>query len=209
MQSAGGATSGVAQALAARRSCRNYRPDPLPSELLNGLIDQARRAPTAGNCQGVEFLVLDQPDQVAAYWEITLSEERKKAFPWPGLLLAPALVVPYGMPSRYLERYREPDKATAEMGENLKQWPVPYWLVDGAAAAMALQLLIVEAGLACCFFGQFSHEKNIADRFGVPQEAVAVGTLAIGYAADDRPSKSTKRPRRPLAEVLHNGRWGR
>ncbi len=199
---------GVAAALAARRSCRSFSTDPLPAGQLDDLLDRARRTPTAGNAQGVEFLVLDTPDAVEAYWSVTLPDERRAAFPWPGLLHAPALVVPYGVPDRYLDRYAEPDKAAAGLGGDADSWPVPYWLVDASFAAMALQLLVVDAGLACCVFGQFDHEPQVAARFGVPDGCRAIGTIAVGWAADDgRPSASTARKRRPLDEVVHRGRW--
>lgn len=198
----------VADALRYRRSCRSFTGEPLDDGLLDDLVDRARRTPTAGNSQGVEFLVLEG-DDVVAYWDTTLTVGRSAAFPWPGLLRAPALVVPWGMPDRYVERYAEDDKEHAGLGESADDWTVPYWLVDAAFAAMALQLLAVEAGLGSCFFGLFDHEMAVAERFGVPAEARAVGTVALGRADPDdgRPSGSAVRGRRPLDEVLHRGGW--
>ena len=198
----------VAKALQKRRSCRSFAGDPLPPGLIDDLIDQARRTPTAGNCQGVDFLVFCDTE-VADYWEVTLSAERREVFPWPGLLRAPALVVPYGMSDRYLERYSEADKADSGLGVSTEVWGVPYWLVDAAFATMALQLLAVEAGLGCCFFGLFEHEFAVAQRFGIPDGASAVGTVAIGYPDPngERASGSLTRGRRPLSEVIHRGSW--
>ena len=86
---------------------------------------------------------------------------------------------------------------------------MPYWLTDAAFAAMALQLLAVEAGLGCCFFGLFGHEGAVADRFDVPEGARAVGVVAIGHPdpTTARSSGSVERGRRPLDEVLHRGEW--
>ena len=72
---------------------RAFRPDPLPPTLLDELIDLARRAPAAGNTAGVRFVVLDRRPDVDRYWSVTLPADRRPAFPWPGLLAAPALVV--------------------------------------------------------------------------------------------------------------------
>ena len=198
----------VSDALGDRRSCRSFTPESLDAGLLDDLVDAARRTPTAGNCQGVEFLVLEGAD-VAAYWETTLSAERRATFPWPGLLVAPAIVVPFGIPSRYLARYAEPDKAASGLGDASEAWSVPYWLTDAAFAALALQLLVVEVSLGCCFFGLFEHEDAVRRRFGVPDEARAVGAIAVGHpeSSGARSSRSTTRGRRPLDEVLHRGSW--
>jgi nitroreductase len=198
----------VADALSDRRSCRSFTGQPLAHGLLDDLVDRARRTPTAGNCQGVEFLVLEG-EGVADYWDVTLPADRRESFPWPGLLVAPVLVVPWGIADRYLERYSESDKASAGLDGSAGDWPVPYWLTDAAFAAMALQLLAVEAGLGCCFFGLFGHEGAVADRFDVPEGARAVGVVAIGHPdpTTARSSGSVERGRRPLDEVLHRGGW--
>ena len=198
----------VADALSDRRSCRSFTGQPLAHGLLDDLVDRARRTPTAGNCQGVEFLVLEG-EGVADYWDVTLPADRRESFPWPGLLVAPVLVVPWGIADRYLERYSESDKASAGLDGSAGDWPVPYWLTDAAFAAMALQLLAVEAGLGCCFFGLLGHEGAVADRFDVPEGARAVGVVAIGHSdpTTARSSGSVERGRRPLDEVLHRGGW--
>ena len=136
----------VSDALRDRRSCRSFAKTPLAVGTLDDLVDRARRTPTAGNCQGVEFLTLEGAD-VSAYWDTTLPTDRRGAFPWPGLVNAPALVLAFGLPARYLNRYAEPDKEGSSLSGSASDWPVPYWLTDAAFAAMALQLLAVEAGL--------------------------------------------------------------
>jgi hypothetical protein len=49
----------------------------------------------------------------------------------------------------------------------------------------------------------------VAERFGAPDGARAVGTIAIGHPDPSavRPSGSVDRGRRPLDEVLHRGMW--
>ena len=39
-------------------TCRYYRPDPVPDDVLRRVLDGARWAPTGGNRQGVRFLVV-------------------------------------------------------------------------------------------------------------------------------------------------------
>ncbi len=47
--------------LMGRRSIRLYKPEPLPSALLDDLIDLAAHAPTGGNTLGVHFTVVQDP----------------------------------------------------------------------------------------------------------------------------------------------------
>ncbi|MDP6481194.1 MAG: nitroreductase family protein [Acidimicrobiales bacterium] len=199
----------VNEALAARRTCRTFTREPLAAGVLDSLLERARRTPTAGNCQGVEFLVLEGPDEVAAFWGSTLAPEKRRSFPWPGLLSAPGIVIPFGLPEVYLDRYSEDDKAASGLGGDMADWPVPYWLTDAAFAAMALQLLVVEEGLGSCFFGLFGNEEAVRERFEVPGSARSPGAIAIGHPDRDaqRPSTSASRPRRPAASVVHHGRW--
>ncbi|MBC8195303.1 MAG: nitroreductase family protein [Acidimicrobiia bacterium] len=199
----------VSEVLAARRTCRSFAPEPLADWLLDELVDKARRTPTAGNCQGVEFLILEGTDQVTSFWDTTLPSDRRGGFPWPGLLSAPALVVPFGLPEVYLKRYSENDKVASGMGGDKADWAVPYWLTDAAFSMMALQLLVVEQGLGCCFFGLFDNEAAVRQRFGVPDTARSPGVLAIGHPDEAalRPSRSSSRVRSPLATVAHRGNW--
>ena len=70
------------------------------------------------------------------YWRLTLTPERRAEFPWPGLLVAPTLVVVLTNPEQYVQRYSEPDKSHTGLGDSTEAWPVPYWWVD---AGMAVQ----------------------------------------------------------------------
>ncbi|MDE0604716.1 MAG: nitroreductase family protein [bacterium] len=181
--------------------CRNYLPDPLPEGLVVGLLDQARRAPSAGNAQAVEFCVVTDPEQ---YWRLTLTPERRAEFPWPGLLVAPVLVVVLTDPERYVERYAEPDKAHTGLGDSTDAWPVPYWWVDVGMVVHSLLLGASAEGLGSCFFGAFEHEQAVVAGLELPAEHRIVGIVALGYANNDRPSSSARRPRRPLEEVIHS-----
>jgi nitroreductase len=186
---------------------RAFLPTPLEPDLVDGLLERARRAPSAGNTASTEFLVLDTPETVAAYWDTTLPAERRADFPWPRLLDAPVLVVAWVEPAAYVDRYAEPDKRHTGLGADAADWSVPYWFVDGGAAVMTLLLGAEAAGLGALLFGLFSHEAAVRDRFGVPAGRRAVGTVALGHPAPDRPSRSSGRPRPPLDDVVHRHTW--
>lgn len=186
---------------------RSFLTDPLPHGTVEKLIDLARRSPSAGNVSALEWLVLDTRQDVEAYWDTTLRAEKRKAFAWPDLLNAPVIVIPWVDPFRYLERYREPDKAHLPLGTSLEVWGVPYWFVDGGAAVQTLLLAAHDAGLAALFFGLFAHEPQVRARFGVPEDYRAIGAIALGYRGNDKPSGSQHRRRRSLDEVLHRHLW--
>ena len=195
------------QAVRRRRMVRSFTSEPVKPGVVDEICDLARRAPTAGNTAGIEFLVLEG-SETAAYWDVTLPPERRDGFVWPGLLAAPVLVVVWSHVAGYLSRYGEPDKRHTGLGATEEAWPVPYWFVDGGAAVMTLLLAAQDRGLGAAFFGMFDHERAVRQRFGVPPDRRGVGTVAIGHPAeDDRPSQSARRGRPPLDEVLHRSGW--
>ena len=191
-----------------RRMTRAFTTESVPAGVVTDIVDLARRSPAAGNTAALDFLVLEGPTQVAAYWSTTLTPERRHAFPWPDLLHAPVLCIPYVRPAAYVERYGEPDKARTGLGDGEDSWRVPYWWVDGGMAAMLVLLAAEDRGLGALFFGLFDHEEAVADRFGVPSDRRAVGAIAIGRPApDQRPSQSAGRPRPELDDIIHRGHW--
>ena len=190
-----------------RRMVRAYRADPVDPAELERVLDAARRAPSAGSAQPLDLLVLEGRAQTERYWALTFPDPAARAgFRWQGLFAAPVLVVPVVDPGAYASRYGEPDKAATGLGE-LDAWPVPYWWVDGGAAVENLLLAAVDEGLGALLFGLFASEAAVLASFGVPPGRRALGTVALGHPAPDEPGRSSTRPRRPLAEVVHRGRW--
>jgi len=186
---------------------RAFLSTPIEPAVIDQLLDRARRAPSAGNTASTEFLVLDTPAAVASYWETTLSDQRREVFPWPALLEAPVLVLPWVDPGAYVERYREDDKAHTGLGESPEAWPVPYWFVDGGAAVMSLLLGAEAEHLGALLFGLFEHEDAVRHRFSVPPGLRSIGAVALGRPAPDRPSASSGRVRRPLSDLIHRDTW--
>lgn len=194
--------------LSARRMVRAFdRGRPVPDDLVDRLLDLARRAPSAGNTQPWSFLVL-RDDGVDRYWSTTMPDgDARSRFRWQGLLHAPVLIVPYVRPEDYADRYAEVDKAATGLGTGVDVWPVPYWWVDGGAVVQNLLLAATAAGLGACLFGQFEHERAVRTAFGVPDDQRALGTVAIGWPAADEPGRSAARPRPALDDVVHRGSW--
>ena len=185
---------------------RSFESRELPAEVVERILANAQRAPSAGFSQGWAFVVLAGPAETSRYWDAVGPEDRA-AFTWPGLFGAPLLIICMSNKAAYLDRYAEPDKGWIDRSES--HWPAPYWDIDTGMAALLILLTAVDAGLGALFFG-IPPEKIAAFRsaFGVPPELHPIGTVAIGYPSqDDPPSPSLQRGHRPAADVIHRGRW--
>lgn len=186
---------------------RAFTDQSVDPSVVDGLIDLARRAPSAGNTQGWAFVVLAGESETSRYWDVTLPAERRAGFRWPDLVAAPVLIVALVRPDAWVERYAEPDKAASGLGAGVGEWAVPYWWVDAGMAVEHVLLGAVEAGLGACFFGLFGHEAAVLSALGVPASWRAVGAIALGHPVPGAPGRSAGRGRRPLDEVIHRGTW--
>jgi nitroreductase len=187
-----------------RRMVRNFDSRPLSPELVERVLANALRGPSAGFTQGAELLVLEGPEQTGRYWDACFPDHRRSRFRWPGVLRAPVLVVPMASQAAYLDRYAEADKGWIDRDPS--RWPVAYWDVDAAFATMLALLTAVDAGLVALFFRVFDPDALRAE-FGIPDRFAPLGTVALGYPLVDEPSRSVARGRRPVSEVVHRGGW--
>jgi nitroreductase len=190
-----------------RRMVRRFDRRPVPRETIDRIIDIGRRAPSAGFSQGLELLVLDTPQTVADFWQITRDPD--EGWDPDDVAAGPTvLVLPLPDAARYTQRYSEPDKADFGMGDETN-WPVRFWDIDAAMAAMLMLLAAVDEGLGGWFFGITSGERELLDRFGVPARLRPIGILGFGYRADDERATGswTTRERRPLADQIHRNGW--
>lgn len=196
----------LSDAIRSRRMVRAFDGRPVPPELVDGLVDLARRAPSAGNTQPWSFVVLEGAE-TSRLWDVTLPVERRAGFRWQRLIDAPVVIVPVVAPDAYAERYAEPDKQATGLGAGVETWPVPYWWVDGGMAVHGLLLAAVDAGLGALFYGLFEHEGAALAALGVPSGWRALGAVALGWPAPDEPGRSSARPRPALSSVIHRGGW--
>jgi nitroreductase len=189
-----------------RKMVRTFEDRPIDPAVLERIIANAQRAPSAGYSQGWAFLVLNGKDETERYWSTTMTPERRVEFGWPGMFNAGAIIVCLSNKQQYLRRYALADKGWTDMDE--KRWPVPYWDIDVGMAALLILQTAVDVGLGAVFFGIFDQE-GFRKAFGIPDEYTAVGTVAIGHKAPtDRPSPSLKIVgRKPASNVIHRGQW--
>ena len=188
-----------------RRSVRRYGPDRPPFEELERIVDLARRAPSAGFSQGLDFLLLDHPEAVDRFWTLTHDPEREDR---PDYEKSPVVILVLSDPQRYLARYSADDKIAFGL-DDLDRWPVRFWDVDGGMASMQLQLAAVDAGLATWFLGIGYGEDMMRRQFSIPDDRMMVGVIALGYRDDDETltGSGVSRLRRPLDEQIHRNGW--
>jgi nitroreductase len=207
------------EAIVRRRMCRRFLEHPVPPDVLGGVLAAAVSAPSAGFSQGVELVVLEGEAERARFWELTSQASwRDDPGPLGSLLRVPVIVLPVLDPSAYESRYARPDKAGSGLaGVAAQDWPVPYWIVDGAFAVMLMLLAATEARLGSLFFRLHRGERRLLDDLGAPRQTTTIGAVALGWpdaggevvGAPRRSAGERARPRRrrPLEELVHRGHW--
>lgn len=191
------------EAIARRRMVRNYTDAEVEPEVVDRVLDAARRAPSAGFTQGQRFVVVTDAGVRRRIAELGGESAYVESGFDPWMSRAPVHVVPCADERAYHERYREPDKL-GEDGE--LDWPVPYWHVDIGASLMLLLLAVVEEGLAAGFFGVHRLD-GLRELLGIPEGVHPIGVVTLGHPAEDRRSGSLARGWRDLDDVRHRGRW--
>jgi nitroreductase len=200
----------LSETLRRRVMCRTFSDDPVDQALVERILREALRSPTAGNTAGTAWVALSGNDQTSAYWSATTDDSWRARHPeWSaGLMRAPVVLLSYTSPASYVARYAEPDKDDQVLGTDASQWPVPYWFGDAAFGVMAVLLQAVEAGLGACVLGNFRGEPELADALCVPEPWRLFCAVALGRPAErDRRSPSLRRASPTAAERIHFGRW--
>ncbi|MBB4908349.1 nitroreductase family protein [Actinophytocola algeriensis] len=182
-----------------RRMVRKFHADrPVPKDVLERILHNATRGPSAGFSQGQAFLVLEGED-LRKFWELRPMNN--------GVSTAPLVIVPMACKNVYLDRYAEPDKGWTDRDES--RWPVPFWHIDTGMAALLILQTVVDQGLGALYFGIVP--DNVApfrELYGVPDDHEPIGAIAIGYSDEPEQSGSPKkRGRRATDDVVHYGRW--
>ena len=167
----------VFEAIRGRRSIRSFRPEDVPDELVEKLIDCARWAPSAGNLQPWEFVVVRDPQTKKALARAALGQHF--------IAEAPVVIVVCADQKRSGWGY-------GKRGIQL------YCLQDTAAATQNMLLAAHALGLGACWVGAFD-EENVASILRLPEGIRPVAVVPVGYPAEAPPP----RPRRSVREIVH------
>jgi len=192
-----------------RRMTRRFAPTPTISyAVIAELVSLAQQAPSAGFTQGWDVVALLETQDRQRFWAAATGSVAEPDAWLRGVSAAPALLLLLADPTAYLDRYAEPDKGWTD--RSLAHWPIPYWDTDTAMAAMLLLLGATDRGLGSLFFGvPAGRHDSVLAAFGIPEDRRLVGVIALGTESEEVRSPSLARGRRPLADVLHLGQFGR
>ena len=169
----------VYEAIRTRQSVRRYRPDPVPDDVLNRVLEAMRLAPSAGNKQPWRFVVVRDAETREQLAEATNRQQ------W--IAHAPVIIAACGWKER----------AYSKMGG--------YWnamSVDVTIAFDHLTLAAAAEGLGTCWIGSFI-EDEVRRVLGVPEEVTVVALTPLGYH-DESPVPKT---RKELSEIVCCERW--
>jgi nitroreductase len=159
-----------------RRSIRVFEPKRVESNLINKILETANLAPSAGNLQAYQIVVVRD--------ELILKKLQLAALNQPWVAQTGVCLVFLADPKRSEIRY-------GLRGRRL------YCLQDATIATTYAQLGAHALGLATVWIGAFDDEA-VSKAIGAAKHLVPVALLPIGYPAES-PSPT---PRRPLKELV-------
>ncbi len=215
-------------AIANWRSIRRFKPDPVSEEVIQDILEAARRAPSWENLQPWRFIVIR--DELIKENLCALSFRQK------AILKAPVVIACFGDTSAWerdsqrksLHELRDAGVVSAsdEVIESLflstrsfapqlcGQPAVLARTFEAVSYAIAFMLLeAVNQGLGACVVGAFGNELTgdkledylaLKKNLVVPEPCVLVALVCLGHP-DESPGL---RPRKPLSEIAFRERWG-
>jgi len=171
------------QVIRRRRMIRKYQKREVPEQLIDKMIDNACRAPSAGHTRVQEFIVVKDRATKRKLKLASVNQDH--------LEQAPVLIVVCSNTSRSVGRY----------GRRGIEF---YSVVDGAFASMLILLTATNEGLGAGFVGAFDDDK-VSEILGLPEDGSVrpVGIIAIGYP-DEEPPRLGRIAR---DRIVHRERW--
>jgi nitroreductase len=171
----------VLESIEGRRSIRFFTDQPISEQEVRKLIDAARQAPSAGNIQPWEFVIVKKAEikhkLVVAALNQTFLEQ------------APVVIVVCANLSASENGY-------GSRGATL------YCIQDTAAATQNIHLAAYSMGLGTCWVGAFN-EEDVKQALGIPKGIRPVAMIPVGHAT----ANPRKHPRRTLNEIIHEEKY--
>jgi nitroreductase len=167
----------VLEAVKGRRSIRAFKNQDVPSEIVEKLIDAARWAPSAGNIQPWEFIIVRKPRIKRRLVEAALDQVFIEE--------APVVIVVCANEVRSSQGY-------GVRGEIL------YCVQDTAAAIQNIHLTAYSLGLGTCWVGAFREEET-RKILKISRGIMPVAIIPVGYPAE----VPTVPSRKPIGQMVH------
>jgi len=168
------------ECLETRISTRDFKSDPVDESVIVEALQAANLAPSAGNLQARDFIVVRDVATKRALMEAALKQDFVRT--------APAVIVCCAN----LERI-------GHYGTRGRQL---YCIQDSAAAIENMLLFLTSKGIGSVWVGSFDEEK-VWKLLGLPKEIRPVALVPIGYPAE----KGTRRRRLPVEKITHWEKW--
>ena len=170
----------LVESIEKRVSVRSFSEEDVPEEVIMEALRLGQLAPSAGNLQARDFIVIRDKD--------TKKKLAKAAFGQEFLDEAPVVIVVCAN----LVRIRNYGIRGTEL----------YCLQDSAAAVEHILLFAASKGYGSCWVGAFD-EREVTKILSLPECARPVALLPIG-----RPKEAWRRtPRLQLDTVTHKEKW--
>ncbi|MFQ6128238.1 MAG: nitroreductase family protein [Thermoplasmata archaeon] len=167
-------------AIMERRSIRAFQPRPISEEVIEDLVELGNMAPSAGNLQAREFIVVRREETKEALASAALDQTF--------IAQAPVCIVVCANYERIVHY--------GERGREL------YVLHDTAAAIENILLAAHAMGLGTVWVGAFN-EFPVKRILKLPDHIRPVAIIPVGYPAEH----PRMRTRRNLSDVLHKESW--
>ncbi len=168
----------LSEAIKGRRSIRAFKPQDVPDETAEKLIEAASYAPSAGNIQPWVFVIIKKVE--------TKKKLARAAFNQAFVEEAPIVIVVCADENRCSMRY-------GRRGASL------YCVQDTAAATQNILLTAYSLGLGTCWVGAFN-EDEAKKALKTPDGMRPVAMIPVGY-----PNKTpSQRSRRPLNKIVYH-----
>jgi nitroreductase len=158
----------VSEAIRGRRSIRSYHAKSVEGGKIERILEAARWAPSAGNLQSVEYIVVKSPVIKKLLSEAALGQEQ--------ITEAPVSIVVccnFSKISHYGQRGRD-----------------LYSLQESGACIENLMLAAHALGLGTCWIGAFD-ENKVRESLKIRDETRPVAIITLGYPAE-KPRSSRK-----------------
>ena len=165
-----------------RRMIRKYEDTQVPEEEIKKLLQYAVRAPSAGNLQPWEFIIVRDPEVRTQLAKASMNQN--------SVATAPVIIATCADIQR--------------MGEKYGTRGAFYSLVDTSFASLLILLGATELGFGACFVGAYNPEE-VAKIFQLPNHVRPVGLITLGY-----PAEKPRKPRNKkisLDKLIHENTW--
>ncbi len=168
----------LSEAIRGRRSIRAFKKQNVPEKIVEKLIDAASWAPSAGNIQPWEFVIIRKPAIKKKLAQAALNQAFVEE--------APVVIAVCA------------DEKRSSMGYGVRGKTL-YCIQDTAAAAQNILLTAYSLGLGACWIGAFN-EDELKEALNAPEGIRPVAIIPVGYS-NETPSQTG---RRPLSQIVHH-----